>query len=140
MKLYRTADHVRLLPGGGPVITIPTEVMGLDTPSDFVANLAYMAPNENDPSFAAMTAFGIRYVGWMLANETAERPDEWMIYVDAPSGASVHMSAILKDHDRAEALMKEALNSLPWKLALSMIGKCKIEISPMRAGQVIAFV
>lgn len=140
MKLYKTGDHVRFLPGGGPMITIPKEVQGICQPKDYIVNMALMLAGQNDPCFTAMTAFGIRYVGWMLAQEDAPRVNETMIYVDAPSGVAIHISAIIEDRKQVVRLVREGLKALPNIYQFMIHGRLQIEVQPMEPGQVIAFV
>lgn len=138
MQLYQSTDYVRFLPGGGPIITIPTEVVGVDTPPTFIANIAVMLAGQNDPCFTAVTAFGIRYIGWAIAQDV--RRTERMLYVDAPSGATVHMSVVLGDATPIKSIVRRGLESLPAIYRLVMTGALKVEVSPLPHGQVIAFV
>lgn len=140
MKLYQTKDHLSLIAGSAPAITIPQEIVGLDTPKTFMVNIAFMLASQNDPCFTAMTAFGIRYVGWKLAQDKPDRSKERMLYIDAPSGAAVHMSIVMGDNTKTDKLVKDGLLSLPQIYQVMLGGRLEVELSPLPRGQVIGFV
>lgn len=132
MQLYKSKNHMFNV-GGATGFTMPTEIVGLDMPKNFVANVGFVAAGSNDPTESWMTGFGIRYVALKAAREDMADPSHSKrIVVESPSGAQIVMSVVVNEPNSSlRKLVQEVMVSLPSEVQHVMFGRNEVWDMPL---------